>query len=101
MKRVMVRYKLKPDRAAENEKLVQAVYEELDRTQPAGLRYATFQLEDGASFVHLAFVDGDGPGPLPEVEAFREFQRDIQERCDEPPVVTQLREIGSFHFHGD
>ena len=42
MRRVMVRYKVKPDRAAENEALVRAVYEELARTQPAGLHYATF-----------------------------------------------------------
>jgi hypothetical protein len=34
MRRVMVRYKVKPDRAAENEQLVRAVYEELRRTEP-------------------------------------------------------------------
>ena len=30
-----------------------AVYEELHRVRPAGLRYATFRLDDGVSFVHL------------------------------------------------
>jgi hypothetical protein len=40
----MVRDKVKPDRAAEDEELVRAVYDELRRTEPAGLRYATFQL---------------------------------------------------------
>ena len=54
MRQVMVRYKVKPERAAENEELVRAVYDELHRTEPAGLRYATFQLDDGVSFVHLA-----------------------------------------------
>ena len=57
MRRVMVRYKVKPDRAAENEALVRAVYEELARTPPAGLRYATFALDDGVSFVHLSARD--------------------------------------------
>ena len=57
MRRVMVRYKVKPERAAENEALVRAVYDELQRTAPDGLRYATFALEDGVSFVHL--VDRD------------------------------------------
>jgi hypothetical protein len=37
----MVRYRVKPGRAAENEELVRAVYEELHRTQPPGFRYAT------------------------------------------------------------
>jgi hypothetical protein len=35
---------------------------------------------------------------LPALEAFREFQRDIADRCDEPPVVTELSEVGSFRF---
>jgi Antibiotic biosynthesis monooxygenase len=57
MRRVMVRYKVKPDRAAENEELVRAVYEDLRRSEPAGLRHATFQLEDGVSFVHFASTE--------------------------------------------
>ena len=99
MRRVMVRYKVKPDRAAENEALVRAVYEELARTQPAGLHYATFALEDGVSFVHLSTLDGeDGRNPLTEVEAFARFQEGIGDRCEEGPVLAQLREVGSFQW---
>jgi Antibiotic biosynthesis monooxygenase len=99
MRRVMVRYKVKPDRAAENEELVRAVYEELARTEPEGLRYATFQLGDGVSFVHLASVETeDGHSPLSEVPAFRRFQENIGDRCDEAPVATELRQIGSFRL---
>jgi len=29
------------------------VYDELHERNPDGLRYATFQLDDGVSFVHL------------------------------------------------
>jgi quinol monooxygenase YgiN len=92
----MVRYKVKPDRAAENEELVRAVYDELRRTDPAGLRYATFQLDDGVSFLHLASTE-DGQNPLSQVKAFKRFQENIDDRCDEAPVVTELREVGSFH----
>jgi hypothetical protein len=95
MRHVMVRDKVNPERAAENEELVRAVYDELHRTEPAGLRYATFQLDDGVSFVHLASTE-DGQNPLPQVEAFQRFQENIRDRCDEIPVVAQLREIGSF-----
>jgi L-rhamnose mutarotase len=99
MRRVMVRYKVKPDRAAENEALVRAVYEELARTQPAGLHYATFALEDGVSFAHLSTLDTeDGRNPLSEVEAFARFQAGIGERCEEGPVVAQLREVGSYRW---
>jgi len=99
MKRVMVRYRVKPDRAAENEALVRAVYEELRQTQPAGIRYATFKLDDGVSFVHIASVEtGDGRSPLADLTAFREFQEGIADRCDDPPVVAELHQIGAFGF---
>jgi hypothetical protein len=102
MKRVMVRYKVKPDQAARNEALVRAVYDELHRAEPAGLRYATFKLRDGVSFVHLASTETeDGHSPLSELQAFKEFQDGIADRCDEPPVVSELSEIGSFRLFGD
>jgi hypothetical protein len=95
MKRVLVRYKLKPEAVAENEQLVRAVYDELQRTQPAGMRYATFQLDDGVSFVHINFSDGVS---LNELASFKAFQQGIGERCEEQPKVSELREIGSYRF---
>jgi hypothetical protein len=100
MRQVMVRYKVKPGRVEENEALVRAVYEELHRTAPAGLRYATFRQDDGLGFVHLAQTE-DGANPLTEVEAFARFQEGIGERCDEPPVVTVLYEVGSYPLRGE
>jgi hypothetical protein len=101
MRRIMVRYKVKPDRVAENEELVRAVYEELHRIEPAGLRYATFRLGDGVSFVHLSSVETeDGGNPLSQVQAFARFQESIGERCEEAPVVSELSEIGSFRLFG-
>jgi hypothetical protein len=100
MRQVMVRYRVKPERVAENEELVRAVYDELARTDPAGLRYATFKLDDGVGFVHLASTE-EGHNPLSQVKAFQRFQENIGDRCDEAPVVSELREIGSFRLFGD
>jgi hypothetical protein len=97
MNYVIVRYKVKPDRAAENVELVSAVYVELERAKPAGLRYATFQLDDGVSFVHVAVNEtASERSPLSEVAAFREFQREIADRCEEQPRVSEVREVGSY-----
>ena len=90
----MVRYKVLPDRAGENETLVKAVYEQLARERPEGLHYATFKLPDGVTFIHPA--DTDGGNPLTELAAFKAFQAGVRERCDEPPVVSELSEVGSF-----
>jgi hypothetical protein len=97
-RRVIVRYRVKPDQVEENVELVRAVYDELHRTQPDGIRYVTFQLDDGVSFLHFATETGEEPNPLPQLPAFQRFTRDIGERCDEPPAVTELREIGSFRL---
>ena len=61
----MVSYKLKPERVAENERLASDVYEALREARPAGLRYATFRLGDGVSFVHIVSHDEpDGTNAL-------------------------------------
>src|SRR5436305_13468628 len=99
MSKTIVRYKVKPDQAARNEELVRQVYEELRQTAPEGLHYATFVLEDGVSFIHVASIEtADGRNPLSEVAAFQAFTKDIGERVDEPPVATGAREVGSYHF---
>ena len=98
MKRTIVRYRVKPDRVAENEELVRAVYSQLQDKRPDGIAYATYRLADGVTFVHIARSDlPDGSSrPLTELAAFREFAREIGERCDEPPVVQEATEIGRF-----
>ena len=101
MRQVMVRYRVKPGRAAENEDLVRAVYAELHQAQPPGFRYATYQLDDGTTFVHLATeTDDNAASPLAGVGAFQRFVKDIAERCDDPPAVATLREIGSYRSPG-
>jgi hypothetical protein len=96
----MIRYRVRPERADENETLVRAVYEALASRRPDALHYATFRLPDGVSFMHLVF-ETDQPGRiLGEVPAFQAFVEDIATRCDEPPVTTELAVVGSFGFGG-
>jgi quinol monooxygenase YgiN len=102
MAQVMVRYRVKPERVEESEELVRAVYDELRRAEPAGLRYATFKLNDGVSFRHLAVTEVESEGSLlSKLQAFQEFQQHIEDRTDEDPVVTALDRIGSFRPVGD
>lgn len=94
----MVRYKVKQGRADENEALVKAVYEELARDQPDGLHYATFRLPDGVSFMHVVFETVQAGRILGATAAFPAFAAEIEGRCDEPPVVTELTLVGSYGF---
>jgi hypothetical protein len=102
MKRVMVRYTVKADQVAENEGFIQRVFEQLEREKPAGLRYASFKLDDGVSFVHIASHEtADGTNPLGDLATFKSFTAAIKERCVSPPVVVQLSEVGSYGFFGE
>jgi hypothetical protein len=97
----MIRYKLKADRVAENERLARAVYEALEAAKPRGLHYATFRLDDGETFVHIVSYDEDDKSSvLTSLPAFREFASGVKERCVELPVRTELTEIGSYGFFG-
>ncbi len=100
MKKVVVRYRTKPDRADENEALVKQVFAELAETDPGGLRYGTFRLADGVSFVHIAIIEGDS-NPLGETAAFAEFQREIADRCEEPPHAQDATVVGSYRLLAD
>ena len=96
MPHVMVRYRVQPDRVAENEELVRAVYDELAASQPDGLQYATVKLPDGVTFIHIA-QHGE-PNPLSTTAAFGRFQEGIRDRCDESPLVSQVDVVGSYRL---
>lgn len=99
MGQVVVRYKVKPDRVEENERLVERVYAELAERDPGGLRYATLRLADGVSFVHVAEIDtADGTNPLTRTAAFQEFLREIGDRCEEGPIASDATLVGSYRF---
>jgi hypothetical protein len=95
MKTVLVRYKTTPQGAEINIGLVHAVFDELRSLAPAGFRYATYRLDDGVSFVHIASYEGPS-APLTGLASFKAFQKDLKERCVELPVVTELSAVDSY-----
>lgn len=71
MRRVMVRYNVKSDRAAGNDSNIIKVFEQLRNEKPSGLR------------------------------AVKAFTAQIIDRCEEPPIAVDLKEVGSYRFFGD
>jgi hypothetical protein len=98
MKRTLVRYKTRPDRAEENERLIAQVFRELEQKAPDGVRYLALRLGDGM-FVHFSMTD-DGASPIPALEAFRSFQNSINERCIEPPQSGDATIVGDYRMLG-
>ncbi len=99
MLRLLVRYKVKADKVAENESLVRAVYNGLRQINDLDVHYATFKLNDGRTFVHIAsFPSKEKEAVLTQSPAFKAFQKDLKDRCDELPDPQPLTEVGSFGF---
>lgn len=69
-KTTIVRYRTLPEAAEENARLVEAVYAALAHLDPGEFRYATYRLDDGATFVHVARFDG-AANPLATPSGFR------------------------------
>ena len=91
----VIRYTTTPESADENARLVADVYAELSGTKPDGLRYATFRLDDGVSFLHVAVLDGD-ENPLTVSAAFAAFQSHIGDRLVQGPVQADATVVGSY-----
>ena len=99
MKTIMVRYKTSSKENADtNAALVRAVFEELRARAPGGIRYASYRLEDGVSFVHIATHEGSSEA-LTSLPAFKEFQKELKSRCAEPPIVSELSPVGAYEAH--
>ena len=96
MKRTLIQYKAKPDRADQNETLIKAVFEELHAKAPDGVRYLALRLADGA-FVHLVETS-EGGFSVPSLTAFRAFQTGIPERTIEPPRSNEVTIVGNYRM---
>jgi hypothetical protein len=98
MTATVVRYQAKPERADENQKLIEAVFADLDERQPDGFTYKVFRLADGVSFLHVVIEhdDVDRPDSLQDVPAFQAFVAAIGERCEVQPVATGATVVGGY-----
>jgi hypothetical protein len=96
MRRTMVRYKAKSDAIETNQRLIEGVFEELRNRSPQGVRYLVLRLGDGG-FVHFSITDDDAT-PIPQLEAFRAFQNNIKERCQELPQADEVTIVGNYRM---
>jgi hypothetical protein len=81
-KRLVTRYATKSAEAAdENQRRVEAVFEELAAAKPDNVSYIVLRLADD-SFVHVSFHDhgDDEVNPIASTAAFAHFQEDHADR---------------------
>jgi hypothetical protein len=98
MATTVTQYQVKPERAEENQRLIEAVFAELDRSEPEGFTVKVFRLEDGVRFVHVVIEhdDVDHPDSLQAMPVFQAFVANIGDRCDVPPAISGATVVGGF-----
>jgi len=96
MKRILVRYKAKPEAASTNQHLIEKVFDEFRSKSPEGVRYLALRLADG-TFVHFAMTE-DGAQQIPKLDAFAAFQSGIKDRCQEPPQSEDVTIVGNYRM---
>jgi hypothetical protein len=92
---VIVRYRTTPEAAEENARLIGEVFAALGASAPPGLDYTAHRLADGVTFVHVARIAGP-ENPLSSLAEFAEFQRDLADRCAEPPEASLATVVGTY-----
>ena len=98
MKRMLIRYRTKPDMADNNAELIAAVFAELKASNPEGIRYLSLRLEDDM-FIHLVETTAEeASNALTKLPAFQAFQSGVRERCAEPPLVRAVAIVGNYRM---
>lgn len=93
----IIRYKLKADRVAGNERLINAVFGQLREKKLAGVKYTVYKLADGVSFVHIiSYSTEEAHKAFTNMPAFQAFQAQAKDRFEEAPVTIESEEIGAY-----
>ncbi|WP_432190152.1 hypothetical protein [Streptomyces sp. Tue6028] len=93
---VMVRSMVKPEFVDALEEARRKMFTAIERERPEGVRYTSFRLPDGVTYVaQLELADGVD-NPLPAIAEFREFQAGLNDWLAGPPVVEQLEVRGAY-----
>lgn len=93
---LLLRSKVKADKAAEAEAGIKKMFAALEEARPQGVRYSSYRLPDGLSFVVLLDIDEGLENPLLAVPEFAEFQKTLATWLEAPAAVEQLTVAGEY-----
>jgi hypothetical protein len=94
MPSMLVRYRAKPDRIEENERLIGAAFRELHAKAPPNVRYIVLRLSDG-TFCHLV---EDASKTISNLDASAAFRHGGEERRLDEPQQLQATVVGNYRM---
>src|SRR5262245_66668270 len=97
MSLMLMRYRAKPEKIKENERLIREVFHELHARAPKDVRYLVLGLSDG-TFCHLV---EDESKTVSSLDAFAAFRRRGEERRLDEPHQLEASVVGNDRMLAD
>jgi len=99
MKAVKVQYTVKAEYADTNKGNIRQVMADLQELANPGIKYSTFVLEDGKTFVHFGmYTDQEALEVVNNLPSFQSFREQLQASGPEaPPKGDDLNLVGSSY----
>ena len=95
---MMVRAKIKVDSIDEIEAAGRKLFSAIDREQLQGIRYASFRLPDGVTYLNFLQLEDGIQNPLPALPEGKEFGEKLKSWLAEPATSEPLTIIGSYRL---
>jgi len=99
MKAVKVQYTVKEEYAETNKKNINQVMSDLRKLNNPGVKYSSYVLNDGKTFVHLGiYSDEKAMSVATDLDSFKKFQTELKESQPEvPPKADDLNLVASAY----
>jgi hypothetical protein len=98
---ITIQAPMKEEHAAETEAAVRRMVAALEREQPAGVRYASLKLADGATFLALVEFEDAESNPLLALPEYQELLAKLEAWRAAPPEVSPATVVGSYRLLAD
>jgi hypothetical protein len=99
MNAVKVQYTVKEAYVETNKRNIQRVMAELRGLNNPGIKYSSFLLDDGKTFVHFGmYADEEAKSVVGDLDSFKRFRQELQEsQPDVPPKAEELNLVASAY----
>ncbi|MDN5203702.1 hypothetical protein QQ008_20095 [Fulvivirgaceae bacterium BMA10] len=104
MKAVRVQYTVKDSYVATNKQNIEQVMSDLRALNNPNIRYSSFLLDDGKTFMHFALYPDEATGKIvSDLPSFQKFRSELKESQPEiPPKAENLSLVASaYEFFGN
>ena len=97
MKTIRVHYTVRSEYVEQNKRNIKAVMDTLRAVPIAGIRYITFQLPDGNTFMHLNLAQNEEAlAAFRALASFKQFQKELKaSQPISPPKAEELLMVGA------